>query len=103
MPNLGRLFGLFFLCLFLAKTSAMSVFASVQKLDAIQLLAAGLEDSEGESDTDFEDATDEYISDIQAFRLAHSLPIRCLHLTTFYKFNTYPSEYLEKALRPPCN
>lgn len=103
MPNLGRLFGLFLLCLFLAKTSAMSVFASVQKLDAIQLLAAGLEDSEEESDTDFEDATDEYISDLQALRLTHSLPIRCLHLTTIYKFNAYPSEYLEKALRPPCN
>jgi hypothetical protein len=103
MPNLRRLFGLFLLCLFLAKTSAMSVFASVQKLDAIQLLATEFEDSEEESDTDFEDVTDEYISDLQAFRLTHSLPIRCLYLATIYKLNAYPSEYLEKALRPPCN
>jgi hypothetical protein len=103
MPNLGRLFALFLLCLFLAKTSAMSVFASVQKLDTNQLLATGFEDSEEESDTDFEDVTDEYISDLQEFRLTHSLPIRCLHLTTIYKLNAYPSEYLEKALRPPCN
>jgi hypothetical protein len=103
MPNLGRLFGLFLLCLFLAKTSAISVFATVQKPDTIQLLAAEIEDNEEESDTEFEDVTDEYISDIQVFRLNHSLPIRYLNLITIYNFNVYPSEYLEKAFRPPCN
>jgi hypothetical protein len=103
MSNLGRLFAFFLLGLFLAKTSAVTVFAASQVETPILLLAEDLEDQEGESETDFPDAIDEFFSEIQAFKLIQSGSIFSSHFAAIYRFNTYPSEYLEKALRPPCN
>ena len=42
-------------------------------------------------------------SDIQTFKLIQSSSIFSPLVSAIYRFNTYPSEYLEKALRPPCN
>ena len=103
MSNLGRLFALFLLGLFLAKTSAVTVFAASQVETPILLLAEDLEDQEGESEIDFPDAMDEFFSEIQAYKLIQTSSVFCSHFTSIYKINTYPSEYLEKALRPPCN
>ncbi len=103
MSNLGRLFALFLLGLFLAKTSAVTVFAASQVETPILLLAEDLEDQEGESETDFPDAIDEFFSDIQTFKLIQSSSIFSPLVSAIYRFNIYPSEYLEKALRPPCN
>jgi hypothetical protein len=103
MSNLGRLFALFLLCLFLAKTSAVTVFAASQTETPILILAEDLEDQEGESETDFPDAMDDFFSDIQAFKLIQSNSLFSSHFASIYRFNTFPTEYLEKALRPPCN
>lgn len=103
MSNLGRFFALFLLGLFLAKTSAVTVFAASQVETPILLLAEDLEDQEGESETDFPDAMDDFFSDIQTFKLIQSSSIFSPLVSAIYRFNIYPSEYLEKALRPPCN
>ena len=102
MSNLGGLFALFLLCLFLAKTSAMVVYTSEQKHCAIQLLAEESEDQEENKDTDIQDVNEEYTSDSQSYNLIKSIPIVNSHLIAVYRLNAYPSEYLEKALRPPC-